>query len=508
MSTSEQTRGAVIPSGATGPIPSSVAPVELGLARRRLNTSSLVFFTVSASAPMTVLAGGVIATFAVTGSVGVPLAFPVVAAALALFAVGYAAMSRHVVNAGVFYAYVSQGLGGALGVGASFVALVAYNTIQIGLYGLFGAALGGFVESQGGPAVDWWLWSLAGLALVAILGLLRVDLNAKVLAVLLVAEVIAVVLFDVGAFANPAGGSITFDGLDPSNLIGPGLGGVLAFTVAAFAGFESAGDYAEEAKDPRKTVARALYIAIVITGVLYGLSAWALTVGAGPENVVAQAQDPTAGLPFSLMAAHFGDTVAMLANLLLLTSVFAALLSFHNTVARYLFAAGRERVLPLALARTGRRTASPYVGSLLQTALALVVLAVFVLLKKDPVLEMFTWLSYVSAVGLLVLMVGTSIAVMFYLNRNSGPETLWQKTIAPLLATAALGAITIVTIINSDAMLGTDKDSPLRYILPGLVGVALIIGALWGLVLRSTKPSIYAGIGRGGPKDYQDANAL
>ena len=222
---------------------------------------------------MTVLAGGVIATFAVTGSVGVPLAFPVVAAALALFAVGYAAMSRHVVNAGVFYAYISQGLGGALGVGASFIALLAYNAIQIGLYGLFGAAAGGFIESQGGPALDWWVWSAAALILVGILGLLRVDLNAKVLAVLLVLEVIAVMVFDFGAFTNPAGGSITFDGLNPANLIGPGLGGVLAFTVAAFAGFESAGDYAEEAKDPRKTVARALYIAIAITGVLYGLSA-------------------------------------------------------------------------------------------------------------------------------------------------------------------------------------------------------------------------------------------
>ncbi|GAA1368429.1 APC family permease [Catellatospora chokoriensis] len=501
MSTSEQTRGAAIPSGASSPLPPMLAPADLGLARRRLSTSSLVFFTVSASAPMTVLAGGVVATFAVTGSVGVPLAFPIVAAALALFAVGYAAMSRHVVNAGVFYAYVSQGLGGALGVGASFVALLAYNAIQIGLYGLFGAALGGFVEANGGPALAWWVWALAALALVAILGLLRVDLNAKVLAVLLIAEVAAVVLFDFGALANPAGGAITFDGLDPANLFGPAIGGVLAFTVAAFAGFESAGDYAEEAKDPRRTVARALYVAIAITGVLYALSAWALTVGAGPDNVVAQAQDPAAGLPFSLMAAHFGDTVANIANLLLLTSVFAALLSFHNTVARYLFAAGREKVLPAALARTGRRTSAPFVGSLLQTILAVIVVAVFAALERDPVLELFTWLSYVSAVGLLVLMVGTSVAVLAYLNRHSGAETLWQRTIAPVLATLALGAITVMTIVNSDAMLGAEADSPLRYILPGLVGVAVVLGALWGLVLRSAQPAVYDRIGKGGPAE-------
>ena len=126
------------------------------LSRDRLGVGSLVFFTVSASAPMTVLAGGVVATFAVSGVIGVPLAFPILALILALFAVGYGAMSRHVVNAGVFYAYISKGLGGAWGVAASFVALISYNAIQIGLYGLFGAATGGFIDAKTG--LNWSSW--------------------------------------------------------------------------------------------------------------------------------------------------------------------------------------------------------------------------------------------------------------------------------------------------------------------------------------------------------------
>ena len=109
---------------------------------------------------MTVLAGGVVATLAVTGVVGTPLSFLILAIVLALFAVGYAAMSRHVVNAGVFYAYISQGLGGAWGVAASFVALVSYNAIQIGLYGLFGAAAGGFLDAKPGLNWTWEAWAL------------------------------------------------------------------------------------------------------------------------------------------------------------------------------------------------------------------------------------------------------------------------------------------------------------------------------------------------------------
>jgi amino acid transporter len=471
------------------------------LARRRLGAGSLVFFTVSASAPMTVLAGGVVATLATTGVIGTPLSFAILAVVLGLFAVGYAAMSRHVVNAGVFYAYIAQGLNGAWGVSASFVALVAYNAIQIGLYGLFGAAAGGFIGAKTGLDWPWEAWAFIAMAVVAVLGLLRVDLNAKVLSVLLVAEIAAVLLFDVGSFANPAGGHVSFAGLNPSNLFVAGLGGVFAFGIAAFTGFESAGDYAEEARDPRRTVGRALALAVAITGVLYTLSAWALTVGVGPDKVVDAARDPNSGIPFSLMADHFGNKVADAANILLLTSVFAALLSFHNTVARYFYAAGRERVLPRLMARTGTGTAAPIAGSLAQTILAIVVVFAFWMADKDPITQLFTWLSYVAAVGIILLMLGTSIAVIRYLNNHGDEETLWQKTVAPALATILLALVTFATVANANSLLGVAKGAALTYVLPGIVIVALIAGLVWGSLLKSRQPNIYAGIGKGGPTE-------
>jgi amino acid transporter len=457
-----------------------------------------VFFTVSASAPMTVLAGGVVATLAVTGVTGTPLSFLILAVVLGLFAVGYAAMSRHVVNAGVFYAYISQGLGGAWGVGASFVALVAYNGIQIGLYGLFGASAAGFIDAKTGLTWSWQAWAFIAMALVAILGLLRVDLNAKVLAILLVLEVAAVLLFDIGSFAHPAGGSISFDGLEPSKLFVSGIGVVFAFGIAAFTGFESAGDYAEEAKDPKRTVRIALMSAVAITGVLYTLSSWALTVGYGPSGAVDASRDPSSGIPFAFMAKHFGNTVGDIANALLLTSVFAALLSFHNTVARYLFAAGREQVLPRIMAKTSARSAAPIVGSITQTIIAVITVGAFWWAAKDPIAQLFTWLSYVAAVGLILLMFGTSVAVLVYLNRIRGDESVWQKTIAPVLAIITLGAVGFITMDNSSALLGTAKVSTVSYVLPGIVVVALVLGLIWGTVLRSSNPDVYAGIGKGG----------
>lgn len=466
------------------------------LRRRRLGVIHLVFFTVAASAPLTVLGGGVTTTFAVTGNTGVPLSFLILAIALALFAVGYAAMSRHVANAGAFYSYLAKGLGPVWGVAGAFVALIAYNTIQIGLYGLFGAGFADFAAASLGIDLPWFVWGFVALVLVGTLGVLRVDLNASVLAVLLILEIIAVVLYDLGAFGNPAGGTITTDGLSPAALFGPGVGAVFAFGIAAFVGFESGAIYSEECRNPRVTVARATFVALAFTGLFYALSAWAMTVTVGPENLQTAATENGPGLVFGALAEHWSPLVADIANVLFLTSVFAALLSFHNGVARYLFALGREEVLPSSLSRVGTRSGGPFTGSLSQSLLAAAVLLVFVLAGSDPILQLFTWLSGMAAVGVVLLMAGTSAAVVGYFRLHPRSATRWQRLTAPSAATVVLLALVLLLVVNFDSLLGTDPTSPLRWILPGLVLLAGVLGAVWGVFLRARRPGVYGGIGR------------
>ena len=465
------------------------------LRRRRLGVVQLFFFTVAASAPLTVLGGGVTTTFAVTGIAGVPLSFLVLAAALALFAVGYAAMSRHVANAGAFYSYLAQGLGRVWAVAGAFVALISYNAIQIGLYGLFGAAFGDFAATVFGIELSWWVWSLLALVVVGLLGVLRVDLNAGVLAVLLVLEILAVIIYDIGAFRDPAGGTVTAVGLTPDSLLVPGVGAVFAFGIAGFIGFESSAIYSEECRDPRVTVGRATFAALAFTGLFYAVSAWAMIVTVGAADVQAAAVENGPGLVFGALAEHWGTTVADIANVLFLTSVFAALLSFHNGVARYLFALGREQVLPSTLSRVGTRSGGPVAGSVAQTVLALVVLVLFVVAGADPVLEVFTWFSGMAAVGVVLLMAGTSAAVVGFFRRDPHDASTWQRMIAPIAATVALLALVVLLVANFDALLGTTPESPLRWILPALVGLAAVAGAIWATYLRSSRPDVFEGIG-------------
>ncbi|WP_203855510.1 APC family permease [Plantactinospora mayteni] len=477
---------------------SSSSALETGLRRGRLGTVHLVFFTVAASAPLTVLGGGVTTMYAVSGNVGAALSYVLLAAILGVFAVGYAAMSRFVSNAGAFYSYIANGLGRAGGVSGSFIALASYNAIQIGLYGLFGAILGDFMSTKFGVEQQWWIWALVGLALVGVLGVLQVDLNATVLAVLLLLECLAVVIFDVVSFGNPAGGSISLAGLDPGNLFAAGLGAVLALGIASFTGFESGAIYSEEVRDPRRTVARATYVAVAFTGAFYALSAWALTVVTGPENAQAASVEAGPGVVFGTLADHAGSTVADVANLLFITSVLAALLSFHNGVARYLFALGRERVLPAFLSQTGIRTGAPVAGSLAQTVLALGVVLAFVLADRDPVVDLFTWLSGVSAVGVVLLMTLTSASVVgFFRRRPEVGVSAWQRLVAPALATVLLLAVLVVLLVNFDALLAPGNPSYLAWLLPAVTLIAALVGLGWGLLLRSRRPAVYEAVGRG-----------
>src|SRR5262245_20862620 len=219
-------------------VPAGPSRVSRALARNRLGVPSVVFFIVSAAAPLTVIGSGAVLAFVNTKAIGIPAAYAAIAVVLGIFAAGYGAMSRHVTNAGAFYTYVAQGLGRVPGVGASFVAVVAYNAMQIGLYGGFGAILATHLKTWFGWNVQWWVLALLAWLVIAVLGVLRIDFNSKVLAVLLTAECLIMLVFNAVELTHPAGGEVSFAALSPANLVAAGVGALLVTAVTGFVGFE------------------------------------------------------------------------------------------------------------------------------------------------------------------------------------------------------------------------------------------------------------------------------
>jgi amino acid transporter len=154
---------------------SKPSSVSRALARDRLGVPNVLFFVLAGVAPLTVAAGVIPTAYATTGLTGIPAAFLVIAVILAIFASGYVAMTRHIQNAGAFYAFISHGLGRTLGVAAALVALLAYNFLQVGLYGAFGPAAASQAATYLHIHQPWWVWALAAWAVITALGLARVD---------------------------------------------------------------------------------------------------------------------------------------------------------------------------------------------------------------------------------------------------------------------------------------------------------------------------------------------
>ena len=314
----------------------------------------------------------------------VPGAYLAAGIVLLLFSVGYAAMSQRVTNAGAFFAYVGRGLGIGPGVGSAYVSLVAYLAIQLAIYGFFGAVMAGQMDAKLGIDLSWWAWALIAWAIVLGLSAFSVDVGAKVLGVLMLLEIGSLALVSLAVIFQ-GGGPDGFDfgaSFAPNNILVGGLTGsagiALAFAFASFIGFEATAIYGEESKDPKRTVPMATYLAVTLITVLFAVTTFAVVSALGAANVVEEAANRSAidGVPladsaaviFSVADEYVGSWLADVMSWLVLSSLFAGLLAFQNSAARYFFSMGRAGVLPRALDRVNHAGA-PLLGSIVTSVI-------------------------------------------------------------------------------------------------------------------------------------------
>ncbi|WP_439615431.1 APC family permease [Shinella sp.] len=462
-----------------------------------LGVGAITFLVVSAAAPLTATAGGVPMSMLLGNGAGIPAAFLVVVAVLLLFSVGYVTMTRYVRNAGAFYAYASQGIGGIAGGAASLVAILAYNAMQIGVYGLFGAATAGFLATLG-ITLPWWACAFAGIAIVAVCGYRHVDLSAKILAVLVLLEFLVVIIVDAAILVSGGDSGFTFTPFTPAAFFSgsPAIG--LLFCFASFVGFEATAIYSEEARDPLKTVPRATYVSVLTIGIFYMLTSWLMVIGAGEAKLLPELQslaDPTTFL-FALAERYVGSWIVPIMSLLFISSLFAAVLALHNAVARYVYVGGREGLFPRICGTTHGLFQSPHVGSVVQTVIAIVVIAYFAIAGLDPVLALFAWLTMLATLAVMVLMALTAVAIFCYFRKNPQLEHgIFVTTIAPLSVAVTLAAMIYFVTVNFGVLTGASLV--LAVALPALIPAAAIIGILLATRLRGASPDRFAQLGFG-----------
>jgi amino acid transporter len=463
-----------------------------------LGVTAIVFMVVAAASPLTVVGGAAPLGILIGNGVGFPALYAISAVVLVLFAVGLAAMTRHVPKPGAFFTYVGYGLGRSTGLASAWIAMLTYTTIQVSVYGYIGYILSVTVQSLGGPALPWWLFSLAVIALVGVLGYRHIDLSSKVLGVLLIAEVGIVLILVVAVVITGGEDGLSLAPFEPANVVSgsPGVG--LMFAIAAFIGFEATAIFRDEARDPNKTIPRATYAAVIGIGVFYTLASWALVMAWGPDGVVGVVAEDPGTFIITTMARYLGVAGEIGVNILLITAMFACVLSFHNVVTRYQHSMANAGVLPDRLGAVHAKHLSPHVSSLVQTVTAVVLIAVFAVLNLDPVLQVFTWFAGVATLAIAILMAVTSVAVIAYFAKTRKDRRPWNTVIAPalgllgLIASAILIAAYFPIMVGDVDAEGTPVFGAVSWFLLALIVLFPALGYAQAWWIKRRRPAAYA----------------
>lgn len=489
--------------GAGTPDVSAVAAPGGRLRRDAVGVPHIVFFVLAAAAPLTAVVGASPAAFAFGNGAGVAGTYLLVGALYLLFSVGFTTMNRFVGSAGGFYPFIAHGLGKPVGVGGALIALATYNAIDIAVYGLFGFFMAD-IAAQSGIAVPWWAFAGAlGLA-VYVCGVRKIEFSGKLLGICMLAEIAILLVLDLAIVAAGIGGGgvaggpvpegLTLVPFQPSAIFADGLGIGLVFVVASFIGFEATVIFGEEARNPKRTIPVATYVAVIVVACFYAFSTWAITQYYGPSAIAAVSAEHTATLFFDASDALLGPSVTLVMNVLLITSLFACALSFHNTINRYFFAIGREGLAWTGLAATHRDHQSPHVAGMVQTGLALGAVALFALTGLDPFAIVFAWMSTFASIGILVIQILVSLAVLGFFRADSRGVGLWHRLVAPALAMLGLGICLILVISNVELVSGSDSMIVAGF--PLIIAAIGLAGAGIALRLRHRRPAVYQSIGR------------
>jgi amino acid transporter len=179
------------------------------------------------------------------------------------------------------------------------------------------------------------------------------------------------------------------------------------------------------------------------------------------------------------MVELFGPWAGTVTGVLLVTSLLAGIIAFHNGINRYLHSLALRGSMPAVVARTNRHRA-PAVAAWIQTATAVVLVAPFALLGADPVLSLFSWFSGLAVAALLVLYILCSIAVVGFFRRERTDRRVWQTLIAPALAALLLAWILFLVVSNFTSLIGGSAETAaaLLVAVPAVFTVGVVVEVL------------------------------
>lgn len=464
------------------------------LERDAIGLAPVLFQSITHMAPAAAVAFSII--FAVTYAGGAtPLAVLLALVACLFVAISIGQLAKYLPSAGGLYTYNARALHPVVGYFVAWGFMLAEPVVAPLLYLIFGNVISVFLNSHFGTPT--WLWApFAALAGVGVWALVyrgvRISTEAGVI---LGAFEIVVFLALAVTLIIAAGSNNTLSVFNPNTGNSHGLGSVFAgmvYTVLAFIGFEAALPLAEETRDPRRTIPRAVLLSCVLIGIFYLICYYGATVYFGP-NLAADATKGffafNGGDPWDGLAAKVWGPFSILVLLAIINSAFANSNAGANAATRVGFALARVGILPRALASVHPRFKTPYVAVHVQGALGIAVALVLGFALGGP-LNAFALLGTIATLIIVCIYILTNLSNMvFYMREHREEMNPLLNVVIPVLGIVIFIPVLLAAFGIDFGGLGIAGLTAPANAAPWIVLAWLAIGLIVFFYLRSRSPA-------------------
>jgi amino acid transporter len=464
------------------------------LERNAVGLLPTLFQSITHMAPAAAVAFSIIVGAPYAGG-SLPLAVLLALVACLLVAISIGQLARHLPSAGGLYTFSARGLGAPIGFLVAWGFMMAEPIVAPLLYLIFGNELAANLNSHFG----WPLWLWAPFAAVA--GLIVWALVYRGIR-LSTRTGVALGAFEIVVFAAlaltliiSAGGHNTLSVFGAHTGNANGLGSVfpgMIFAVLAFVGFEASAPLGEEARDPRRTIPRAVFLSALLIGLFYLFTSYAATVYFGPDKMA----DPKNGFalfnnsdPWSGMAQAVWGAGVIVVILAVLNSALANSNAGATAATRVGYALGRIGLLPRAFSRIHPRFKTPYIAVHVQ-ALGGIVLAIALGAATGSPLNAFALLGTVATIIVVAIYILTNLSnLIFYLRERREEFNLFTNAIVPIVGSIIFLPALVAAFGINFLGLGIQPLSSPANLAPIIIGVWMVIGIVLLVYFRTTDPS-------------------
>jgi amino acid transporter len=418
----------------------------------------------------------------VTGMAGIasPLAYGIAFLIVMMLGVCLAQLALHLPSAGGYYTYVSRSLNTKAGFLTGWMFFV-YDPLTAAInLAYLGFLLQTTLRIEAHVYCPWYLVYIVFALLISLLIYRGIEISAAFVLWFTIIEVVIILALGVASLMHPGDGHIYLqDYFAVHDLRKKGFYLAIVFSIFTFTGFEAMAPLAEETRDPKRTLPRAILLSIGLMGIFFVFTTLAILTGWGNSHVDDFSR--SAENPVIVLAKRLWGAAWIFVLIAVINSILGAAISGTNAAVRVFFAMGRAGSMPSALASVHPRFRTPVNAILLQTIITLTIgIAIGFWIGPD---QEYYFLGVTMTLVLIFIYSAGNIGVFFLYQRERPAEFnrllhFWF----PLFSTFSLVWVAYKSVVPL-------PDAPLRYA-PFLVATWLLLGAivLWKVPRASNMP--------------------